>query len=88
MQWAVLALSRNYEDGQLAGDYVGVNAEASIVTGGSYSVRLIPSMGAVFMLLGVVALASPAAWGDTYMAIAFGGLHIVFGLVIWRKHGG
>jgi hypothetical protein len=34
LQWAVLALSRNYEDGQLAGDYVGVNAEASIVTGG------------------------------------------------------
>jgi hypothetical protein len=60
----------------------------SIVTGGSYSVRLIPSMGALFMILGLAALASPATWGDAYMAIAFGGLHIVFGLVIWRKHGG
>ena len=60
----------------------------SIVTGGSYSVRLIPAMGAGFMALGLAALASPAAWGDVYMAIAFGGLHIVFGLVIWRKHGG
>jgi hypothetical protein len=60
----------------------------SIVTGGSYSVRLIPSMGAVFMVLGLAALASPPEWGDAYMAIAFGGLHIVFGLVIWRKHGG
>ena len=30
----MLAVSRNYDDGQLAGDYLGVNAEASIVTGG------------------------------------------------------
>ncbi len=34
LQWAVLAVSRSYEDGQLAGSYFGVNAEASIVTGG------------------------------------------------------
>jgi hypothetical protein len=60
----------------------------SIVTGGSYSVRLIPAMGVVFMLMGLAALLSPAGWGNAYMAVAFGGLHIVFGLVIWRKHGG
>jgi hypothetical protein len=60
----------------------------SIVTGGSYSVRLIPLMGGVFMLLGLAAFVSPAAWGNAYMAIAFGGLHIVFGLVIWRMYGG
>lgn len=34
LQWAVLAVSRDYEDGQLAGNYFGVNAEASVVTGG------------------------------------------------------
>lgn len=34
LQWAVLAVTRDYEGGQLAGDYLGVNAEASIVTGG------------------------------------------------------
>lgn len=34
LQWAVLAVSKDYEDGQLAGTYVGVNAEASVVTGG------------------------------------------------------
>jgi hypothetical protein len=45
-------------------------------------------MGAGFMLAGVLALVSPPAWGDAYMAGAFGGLHIVFGIVIWRKHGG
>lgn len=60
----------------------------SIVTGGSYSVRLIPVTGAAFMAAGVAALLSPASWGDAYMAAAFGGLHIVFGTVIWRKHGG
>lgn len=34
LQWAVLAVSRDYEGGRLAGDYLGVNAEASIVAGG------------------------------------------------------
>ena len=60
----------------------------SIVTGGSYSVRSIPVMGGVFMLAGVAALFTPASWGNAYMALGFGGLHIVFGSWIWRKHGG
>lgn len=34
LQWAVLAASRSYEPGNLAGTYIGVNAEASVVTGG------------------------------------------------------
>jgi hypothetical protein len=60
----------------------------SVVTGGSYSVRVIPVMGATFMAAGVAALVSPAAWGTAYMVGGFGGLHILFGMVIWRKHGG
>ena len=60
----------------------------SVVTGGSYSVRPIPVMGVVFMVTGVVALLSPASWGNAFMAGGFGGLHIVFGTLIWRKHGG
>jgi hypothetical protein len=60
----------------------------SVVTGGSYSVRPVPVMGVAFMLAGVAAFLSPAAWGDAYMAAGFGGLHIVFGAVIWRRHGG
>lgn len=60
----------------------------SVVTGGSYSVRPIPVMGAAFMLAGVAALLSPSAWGNAYMVSGFGGLHILFGIVIWRKHGG
>ncbi|HUF75401.1 MAG TPA: hypothetical protein VMM35_03950 [Longimicrobiales bacterium] len=61
---------------------------ASVVTGGSHSVRPVPLMGAAFMLVGALAVVSPPAWGNAYMAAAFGGLHIVFGIVIWRKHGG
>ncbi len=34
LQWAVLAVTSKYNDGQLAGDYLGATAEASIVTGG------------------------------------------------------
>jgi len=81
------ALARAGAFGLLPGTWLLLYG-VSIVTGGSYSVRLIPFMGGIFMLLGLAALASPAGWGNAYMAIAFGGLHIVFGLVIWRKHGG
>lgn len=59
-----------------------------VVTGGSHSVRPVPLMGAAFMAAGTLALLSPAGWGDAYMAAGFGGLHIVFGAIIWRKHGG
>lgn len=34
LQWAVLAVASKYKDGQLAGDYLGATAEASLVTGG------------------------------------------------------
>jgi hypothetical protein len=45
-------------------------------------------MGVAFMLAGVAAFLSPPVLGDAFMAAGFGGLHIVFGIVIWRKHGG
>lgn len=38
--WAVLAASGNYEPGRLAGKYYGVNAEASIATGGGANLLL------------------------------------------------
>jgi hypothetical protein len=59
-----------------------------IVTGGAFSVKVVPVMGLCFMTVGAVALFSPASWGDGLMAAAFGGLHILFGIIIARRHGG
>ncbi|MEX2465831.1 MAG: hypothetical protein WD995_02910 [Gemmatimonadota bacterium] len=61
---------------------------AAVVAAGSHSVRPVPLMGVSFMAVGMAALLSPAAWGDGFMAAGFGGLHLLFGMVIWRRHGG
>ena len=39
--WAVFAPSHGYADGALAGTYYGVNAEASVVTGGGLNVLVV-----------------------------------------------
>ena len=60
---------------------------AAVVTGGAHSVRIVPLMGVMFMATGAVALALPG-WGDVFMAVGFGLLHLVFGVIIARRHGG
>jgi hypothetical protein len=61
---------------------------AGVVTGGAYSIKLVPVMGGCFMALGTLAFLAAPRWGVPFMAAGFGGLHIVFGLIIARKYGG
>lgn len=61
---------------------------SGIVAAGVYSVRIVPVMGASFMVLGSAALVVPPEWGNALMALGFGGLHILFGSLIARRYGG
>ena len=60
----------------------------AFVSGGAFSVPVVRVMGFCFMAAGVVALFAPPGWGNALMAASFGGLHIVFGLLIARRYGG
>ncbi len=60
----------------------------ALLTGGAFSVRIVPVMGACFVVAGLAAFATSPAFGDWWMAIGFGGLHLIFGYLIARRHGG
>ena len=60
----------------------------ALLTGGAFSVRIIPVMGACFVAAGLLAFATSPVLGDWWMATGFGGLHLVFGFLIARRHGG
>jgi hypothetical protein len=61
---------------------------AAVISAGTFSIRIVPAMGLCFVALGAAAAFAPAAWTAPLMAAGFGGLHIVFGILIARRHGG
>lgn len=60
---------------------------AALITAGAYSVKIIPMMGTLFLLLGSIVLLTPAPV-NLMLGIGMGGLHILFGFFIWRNYGG
>jgi hypothetical protein len=74
------------DHGLIPGIWLGLYG-TGVMTGGAYSVRVIPLMGAAFVGLSAVALLSPVS-GDLLLALGLGGLHVAFGAVIWRRYGG
>ena len=61
---------------------------ASVVTGGAFSVRIVPVMGWIFMGIGAIGFALPASYGNILMGVTFGLTHIVFGAIIAKRYGG
>ncbi|HUR99509.1 MAG TPA: hypothetical protein VMZ26_15700 [Pyrinomonadaceae bacterium] len=61
---------------------------AAVVTGGAFSVRVVPVMGWIFIAIGAIAFALPASYGNILMGTSFGLVHVIFGLIIARRYGG
>ncbi|PEN13486.1 hypothetical protein CRI94_09205 [Longibacter salinarum] len=61
---------------------------AATMTAGTFSVRVVPIMGACFMVVGALTLFAPPAAHNLLLAGGFGGLHLIFGFIIARRHGG
>jgi hypothetical protein len=61
---------------------------AGVLAGATASVPVLTWLGAGIMLLGAGATVTAGQWGDLWLGAGFGGLHIVFGIIIARKHGG
>jgi hypothetical protein len=59
-----------------------------VVQAGALSVRIVPALGIVFVVLGAIALPMPWLWANGLLAAGFGLGHIGCGVVIAKKYGG
>jgi hypothetical protein len=84
---AVLTFALRGEPRLLPGCWLLLYGTA-VASAGALSVRPVWLMGMLLMALGVAALLAAPAGGDAFMAAGFGGVQIVFGAIIARKHGG
>jgi hypothetical protein len=60
----------------------------AVTAGGAFSVRPVPLMGLAFLVTGGATLLLPTGYENATMLAAFGGLHLIFGTWIARRHGG
>lgn len=60
----------------------------AVAGAGAFSIPVVRRMGIGFLTAGVVALFLPSYLRDVSLGAGFGGLHIIFGVIITRKHGG
>jgi hypothetical protein len=61
---------------------------AGVMAGAASSVAVLTLIGVAFVVCGAAAALTAPAWGNFWLGLGFGALHIVFGFVIARKHGG
>jgi hypothetical protein len=61
---------------------------ASFVSSSAFSIRVVPVMGLSFMFLGAAAAFVSLSAANILLGAGFGGLHILFGLIIARSYGG
>jgi hypothetical protein len=61
---------------------------AGILAGATASIPVLTWLGAEFMLLGCGAVLTGGRWTDVWLGAGFGGLQILYGIIIARKHGG
>ena len=77
-----------------AGDYAVMTPTwlllygTGVTIGGMFSAPVVLRTGVCFMMAGIAAIVTPQEWGNSWLAIGFGGLHIGFGIHIARHHGG
>lgn len=82
------ALARAGAWALLPGAWMALYGAALLAGWGALTREVVPTMGLGFVALGVAALLAPSSWGDLLLALGFGGLHLGFGLLIARRHGG